>query len=72
MHEIVAIEIIVVTHCVGIILLKDMMVIGKTVLNAEILLKPRCMFIMGQTNIILKGLKILLNMNLLDVQNVIP
>jgi len=59
------------TRYVVITMSKNTKAIGKTALNAETILKLKCMFITGQMSITLKNLKILQNMNLLDVHSVV-
>ena len=58
MQGIVVIGTIVDLHYVDIIISKNIRVIGRIVKNAGILLRPKCMFIMGRMNIILKFWKI--------------
>ena len=68
--ETVVFGITVDTPFVGTIMLKNTLDAGRTVLDAEKILKLKCMFTMGQTNIILKNWKIHQTMNQLNVQSV--
>jgi hypothetical protein len=63
MRETVAFGITVDTPFAGTIMRKDIPDIGRIVLNAEKILKRKCMFTMGQMNIILKSWKIRQAMN---------
>jgi len=71
MKETVATETIEDIHSADTIMQKGILEIGKTALDAEELLKPRCMSITEQTNTILKNLKIRPPMYPPDAPNVI-
>ena len=70
MRETVAFEITVDTPFADTIMLKDTLDTGRNVLNAEKILKRKCMFTMGQMNKILKSWKIHQTMNQLNVPSV--
>jgi len=69
-RETVALGITVDTPFADTTMLKDTLETGRTVLNAEKILKRKCMFIMGQMNTILKSWKIHQTMNQLNVPSV--
>ena len=68
MRETVAFEITVDTPFADTIMLKDTLDTGRNVLNAEKILKRKCMFTMGQMNTILKSWKIHQTMNQLNAK----